>query len=113
MSYSNQLQEHLNHVAGEASEFQNCFSEAAEKCSQLAAEHSAPINRAKALGLFVVVREIAYYCQSTDGFAGTYKTFVCAFPSQAAADQKAHKLSNPERQSYGDDACAYRVVHPV
>ncbi len=113
MSYSNQLQEHLDHVAGEASEFQNCFSEAAEKCFQLRTEHSAPINRAKALGLFVVVREVSYYCQSTDGFAGTYDTFVCAFPSQAAADQKVDKLCNPERQSYGDGDYSYRVVRPV
>jgi hypothetical protein len=107
-----QEQEHLDFVAGEASEFQNCHSEAVAKCHRLASQHAIPISRAKALGLFVVVREVAYYCRATDAFAGTYDTFVCAFPSQASADQKVRKLCNPERQSYGDDDCAYRVVHP-
>ena len=90
-------QEHADHVAGCASEFQNCYSEARSKVSQLAAQHGTRIHRARSLGLWVVIDEVDYHCRATDAFAGTYEHFISAHPAEAVARGKAAELnSDPE-----------------
>lgn len=98
MSYTDQYQEHLDHVAGCASEFQNCFTEAKDECYRQATVHSQRINKAKALGLHVVVRDVEYYCRATDAFAGSYDEFICAFPTRLSALERAEKLSDPDSE---------------
>jgi hypothetical protein len=63
-------QEHLDHVAGSASEFQNCFSEAQSRCRTLAGQHRKAIDDVLAAGRFAVVTTSPYHCKSTDAFAG-------------------------------------------
>lgn len=81
-----QEQEHYDFMAGAASELQNCFSEAQMRVGQLSAIASEPIERALALGLFVVVEEIPYHCKSTDAFAGCIPTFRIAVSTREGAE---------------------------
>jgi hypothetical protein len=110
MSYTATEQEHWDHVNGSATEFQNCFTEARAEVQELNNDHSAPIVRARSIGLFVVVREIEYYCRSTDAFAGTFDVFVVAFPTRESADARIAKLY--ARQSEWSET-RYRVVSPL
>jgi hypothetical protein len=107
--YSIHEQEHLDHISGCATDFQNSFTEARAEVQELSSDHSAPIVRARSLGLFVVVREIEYYCRSTDALAGTFDIFVVAFPTRESADARIAKLyaSQPEWSE-----TRYRVVSP-
>jgi hypothetical protein len=84
-------QEHADHVAGCASEFQNCYSEAKSKVTHLSAQHGTRIHRARSLGLWVVTQDIAYYCRTTDAIAGSYEEFISAHPTEEAALAKAEK----------------------
>lgn len=94
--------EHLEHVAGSASEFQNCLTEANAARRELARVHAARIERAISFGLCVVVESEAYYCRATDAFAGSYERFVIALPSREAAEKHAERrcLADPEAQCY-------------
>ena len=104
-----QEQEHYQHEDGAATEFQNCLSEAQEKVYELATAQRALINKAKAIGLFVVVLECEYHCASTDALAGAYNLFVCAFPTREAAVAKINKLYQGI-DAYCRDEYIYRVV---
>lgn len=106
-----QEQEHYEFEAGAASEFQNCFTEAQQVAYELGAKESVAINKAKALGLFVVVLEIPYFCRSTDALVGCYNTFVCAFPTREAADDKIQKLYS-KLSAYDSGDYNYSVIHP-
>jgi len=88
-----QEHEHYEFEAGAASEFQNCFTEAQSKVSQIAFEQAALIHRARTLGLWVVVEVSAYYCKATDALAGHYEHFICAFPTRESAAQRAEALA--------------------
>lgn len=55
--YSPAEQEHLDHVAGSASEFQNCAAEAQHACSEESGRESEKINRALAAGRHVLDRQ--------------------------------------------------------
>lgn len=85
-------QEHIEHVAGEASEFQNAFTEAGDVRRRLAYEHGAKISEGLAAGLFVVVQEVTYHCRSTDALVGTYESFVSAHQDRQAAEDHAARL---------------------
>ena len=101
--YSTAEQEHWDHVDGSATEFQNCFTEAHAKVQELSREFSVPILRARSLGLFVVVQEMEYYCQSTDALAGTFNRFVAAFPTEQSANDRVQSLYSknlPEQPRY-------------
>jgi hypothetical protein len=87
-----QQEEHYEFETGAASEFENCFTEAQQAAYELAAKESVSINKAKALGLFVVVLKCEYHCASTDALAGSYNRFVCAFPTWESAAAKINKL---------------------
>jgi hypothetical protein len=101
MSYATlQEQEHYEHEAGACSELQNCLFEARLSVADKAAPDRANINRALALGLFVVVKEFPQYCKATDAFAGTFTAFVCAYPSREAAEKKVAKLCEPYDADY-------------
>lgn len=86
-------QEHFDHVAGSASEFQNCFSEAEMRRSQLNRKHAELIGPALDLGMFVVAEEVPYYCKATDACAGSYRSFRFAFHSRQQADDYARQLA--------------------
>jgi hypothetical protein len=107
-----QEQEHWEFEAGAASEFQNCFTEAQQAAYELGAKENVAINKAKALGLFVVVLEIPYFCRSTDALAGCYNRFVCAFPSREAADEKIQKLHS-KLSAYDSGDYSYSVIQPA
>ena len=107
--YSIQEQEHLDHISGSATEFQNCFTEARAKVQELNSNHSAPIVRARSLGLFVVVEEIEYHCRTTDAFAGIFERFVVAFPTKESADLRIAKLCSKEPSG----EIQYRVLSPL
>jgi hypothetical protein len=99
--YATAEQEHWDHVDGSATEFQNCFTEAHAKVQELSREFSAPIVRARSLGLFVVAEEIEYYCKATDALAGTFNRFVAAFPAEQSANDRVQRLysKNLDRDS--------------
>ncbi len=91
MSYNTYAeQEHLDHVAGCATEFQNAY---ALSSIQSMGRGDGKISRAKGLGLFVVVEEYPIYCRFTDAFIGNVSKFICAFPTRESAVAKATKLS--------------------
>ncbi len=93
-----QEQEHWDHEAGRATDFQNAFSEAHVKLGELQEVHGKRIERALALGLSVVTREVEHFCRSTDAFVGVVSLFVVALPSEAAAEARAAKLSSCDEQ---------------
>lgn len=63
-------QEHLDHIAGSASEFQNCFAEAGMARCRVAGEAREAIDKALAAGRFAVVSTSPYFCRVTDAFVG-------------------------------------------
>jgi len=92
MSYNTYAeQEHLDHVAGCATEFQNAY--AFSSIQSMGRGDGHLISRAKKLGLFVVVEESPMYCRYTDAFIRNVSTFICAFPTRESAVAKATKLS--------------------
>ena len=92
MSYNTYAeQEHLDHVAGCATEFQNAY--ALSSIQSMGRGDGHLISRAKGLGLFVVVEESPMYCRYTDAFIRNVSTFICAFPTRESAVAKATKLS--------------------
>jgi hypothetical protein len=105
-----QEREHLDHVAGAASEFQNCFAEAQHKAAELNRPGAAAVRRALSLGLCAVVCEAAYYCRATDAFAGTVTTLVVAVRTRADAEARAAKL---HEASGGDGDVSYYVLPRV
>lgn len=110
MNATYQEQEHIDHVAGSASEFQNCYSEADAVLRQRRSDFSVPVARARSLGLFVVVEEMPYYCRATDAIVGTYERFVVAFPTQRAADERAAALY---ARCGADAEVSFRVLLPA
>jgi len=98
MSYTSYAeQEHWDHEAGCASEFDNCLSEAKAKLRELAIQHGTRIDRARSLGLWVVIDEVDYHCKATDADAGSYEYFISAHPSEGVARAKAADLNaDPE-----------------
>lgn len=106
MSYNTYAeQEHLDHVAGCATEFQNAY--AISSIQSMGRGDGHLIARAKRLGLFVVVEESPCFCRFTDAFIRNVATFICAFPSREAAVAKATKLA---AAAGGNDDISYCVV---
>jgi hypothetical protein len=79
-------QEHLDHVAGSASEFENCFSEARSVASRHNSEGQSKIAALVAAGRFVVVCGYPHHCKATDAFAGTIAQRRSDHASRAEAD---------------------------
>jgi hypothetical protein len=79
-------QEHWDHVAGSASELQNCFEEAQGRRRQLHSQNAERIARVRGFQMFAVVEEVPYYCKATDAFAGSYQIFRVGFKTREAAD---------------------------
>jgi hypothetical protein len=92
MTMSEQEQEHWDHVAGSASEFQNCYEEAGIRRVQIAAGEDEKIAAALAQGLFVVVNEQPHYCRVTDAVTGTVRYFDTAHLSIRRAIQRRDDL---------------------
>lgn len=86
-------QEHYDHVAGSASELQNCFSEAGATRCRLAAVAFGPIANALLAGEFVVVEDAPYHCKATDAFVGVIPTRLASFDTREAAEAHANALS--------------------
>ena len=92
-------QEHIDHVAGEATEFRNCFTEAEDKLAELSSAGFVNIHRMHKLGLFVLAQEIEYYCRATDALVGTYHVAISGFPTRAGAERA---LSRQQQQPDGE-----------
>ncbi|MEY4442586.1 MAG: hypothetical protein RL442_1586 [Pseudomonadota bacterium] len=101
--------EHWEHVDGCASEANNCLFEARLAVAEKGAQDRANISRAQALGLFVVVKEIAQYCKATDAYSGLLTVFVCAYPSREAAQNKVAQLF---KDWDGDNDESYTFIAP-
>jgi hypothetical protein len=86
-------QEHLDHVAGSASEPQNCLSEARSSLSHHNAGSLARINRALQSGAYVVVSRGPWFCKATDGLAGEAIDIEAVRDDRAEAGIKARELS--------------------
>jgi len=109
---SEQEQEHFDHVAGSASEFQNCFAEAGMVRARLASEGSARINALLAAGRFVVVEESPYYCKATDAVAGMVKDVVSHHASREEAEAAAAPRAEV-MERYGDGYVCVLPALPV
>jgi hypothetical protein len=94
-------QEHLDHVAGSASEFQNCFSEANDVRRQLHHNGQVEIAALLAAGRFVVVEENPYHCRATDAVAGMVASPVGHFASREEAEAFAAPRAEVQER-YGD-----------
>ncbi len=94
-------QEHVDHVAGSASEFQNCFSEARSRRLNLAFAGSKAIADLLAAGRFVVVEENPYHCRATDAVAGMVAAPIGHFASREEADAFAAPRCEVQER-YGD-----------
>ncbi len=92
MNYLNaQEQEHWDHVAGSASEFQNCFEEAGVAARRLHDEYYQAIAAVVSAGRFAVVNRCPYHCKATDAAAGSveYLRSDCATREDAVAAMNA------------------------
>lgn len=103
-------QEHWDHVAGSASEFQNCFSEARSACFHLHVKNADLIAEALARGLFVVVKDCLYHCKATDAVAGQYIRFVQALDNITDARALANSSNFQNSDSSDPEDYSYRVV---
>lgn len=92
-------QEHADHVAGSASEFQNCYAEAGMVRARLNADQSVAIKAALDEGKFVVVREVPHYCKATDACTGTVRYFEAAFDLRGGAEHYAYEHSGCQDDS--------------
>jgi hypothetical protein len=100
---SEQEQEHVDHVAGCASEFQNCFEEASiERCRQAGAYRQA-IDDVLVAGRFAVVSTAPYFCKATDAFVGVVEYLRGDFATREAADAAALALYGREYEAHGFD----------
>lgn len=84
-----QEQEHIDHVAGSASEFQNCYEEAGHQFAVEQAKENGKIARAKRQGRVVVCRQHERSCRATDGFLGWFIEFDSAWATRQAAEAYA------------------------
>lgn len=91
-----QEQEHWDHVAGSASEFQNCFEEARIAASREANKHGAAIGDVLATGRFAVVLRCPYYCKATDAIAGSVEYLRGDYASRAEANAEALRIYSSE-----------------
>jgi hypothetical protein len=80
-----QEQEHLDHVAGSATEHQNCHQQSTIEHNNREGTVKHQIVALNALGMHVVVGETTAYCRTTDGIIGTHTSILGAFPYDFAA----------------------------
>lgn len=107
--YVDQAQEHAEHIAGCATEFQNCYTEAEQKARQLNAENLAKIKDAVARGYFAVVKDLLYFCKATDAVAGSYIYFVRAFERIFDAETYVNAVNYQNSDSPDQEDYSYRV----
>lgn len=100
---SEQEQEHLDHVAGSASEFQNCFQEASISRCHVAGEARKAIDDVLNAGRFAVVSTSPYFCRVTDAFVGVVEHLRGDFATREAADAAALALYGKEYGAQGFD----------
>ena len=101
-----QEQEHLDHVAGSATEHQNCHAESSMANSFHESAVSVQICKMNELGLHVVVEISTAYCRVTDGIIGAHTAILGAFPTKQAAEA----FINLYIDKYGyDGECNYDV----
>jgi hypothetical protein len=80
-----QEQEHMDHVLGSASEFQNCYQESQIKHSSRESETSRKIRALNDLGMHVVVGKTPAHCGVTDAIVGEHTSILGALPFDFAA----------------------------
>jgi hypothetical protein len=84
--------EHDEHVAGEASEFDNCLREAGDVVRENNYLTDRSTGALVAAGAFVVVGASTYYCRSTDAVVGEWRTLDSHWETRAEADAKVRRL---------------------
>jgi hypothetical protein len=100
---SEQEQEHVDHVAGSASEFQNCFEEATLARCRIAGDYRQAIDNVLAAGRFAVVSTSPYFCRVTGAFVGVVEHLRGDYASREAADAAALALYGAEYEAHGFD----------
>jgi hypothetical protein len=101
-----QYQEHLDHVAGSACEFQNAYALSRSEFRSGFAAVQAVID----LGRFAVVVEVPAYCRFTDASLGVSYHIESQHSTREAADAAAEELAMQWGDDPGND-CAISV-HP-
>lgn len=89
-------QEHNDHVAGSASEHQNCLTEANMTLFQRNGAVRAKVDRLTDLGQFPVVSSAPAYCHATDAILGDQLSIVKIFSARPAADAEVRRLNDFE-----------------
>ena len=95
-----QEQEHWDHEAGRASEWQNCFTEAQQRCSELHYQQQVKIQAKLAAKLFVVVEDCPYHCKATDAVAGNVTYFRSAHFTREGAEAASNCREGYENGFY-------------
>jgi len=99
-AFISQEQEHWDHEAGAASEFQNCVTEASQDLSSQNSKSAQQIAEALKAGRFVVVVEAPAYCRATDAIVGTHVCFVQSFAERLPAEISASLRAGQDREEY-------------
>lgn len=81
-----QEQEHLDHVAGCATEHQNSHAQSQIENNARESVTEGKIAKLTGLGLHVAVEISTAYCRVTDGIIGTHTCILGAFPCKEAAE---------------------------
>lgn len=113
MRYVNeQEQEHLDHVAGSASEFQNCYEEARVRSSDEQSKVRGIIHRMVNEGLFVIVCSSPDYCKVTDAICGEHLSIRGAYGDRGAANRSLAAMHEAGRFDPEDSTYVYPFELP-
>lgn len=106
-----QEQEHLDHVAGCATEHQNSHAQSQIENNARESVTAGKIATLTGLGLHVAIEVTTAYCRATDGIIGTHTSIMGAFPTKGAAEaflaMYLHQLTHYDGES------AYHVRSPL
>lgn len=104
-----QEQEHLDHVAGSATEHQNCHMESQIHNSAKEGLTSAKICQMNNLGLHVAIEVTTAYCRVTDGIIGTHTIILGGFVTKGAAES----FLNMYADKYYDGESTFDIRSPL
>lgn len=102
-----QEQEHIDFVAGCASEFQNSYAQSRAEHSVKDAEVRGVIHSLVQGGLFVIVRSSPAYCRVTDAIVGEHLSVMGAFGDRGAAERSMMAMHEAGRFDPEDSVYVY------
>jgi hypothetical protein len=91
-------QEHLDHIAGSASEFQNCYTEAGQAMRAHNYQTDQSVAALVAAGSFVVVASDTWHCRATDAVVGEGRYLRSHWDTREEADaavRRAYDADGP------------------